>query len=79
VEYETLGTYNTGGASVWMPRCYRRCHVPVYEFSCKKCRKTFEVRRPISKAPQSATCPKCRTKSTERAWTSVFAVTSKKS
>jgi len=53
--------------------------VPVYEFTCTKCRKTFEVLRPISKVPHTATCPKCGSKKTERTWTSVFAVTSKKS
>jgi len=53
--------------------------VPVYEFACKKCRKTFELLRPISKAPASATCPKCGSRKTERIWTSVFAITGKKS
>jgi len=56
-----------------------RGHVPVYEFTCLKCRKTFEVLRPISKAPHSATCPKCGSKKTQRTWTSVFTVSSKKS
>ena len=31
--------------------------VPVYEFRCKSCDDTFEVRRPMSEASEPATCP----------------------
>jgi len=54
--------------------------MPVYEFRCQKCRKSFEIRRPISKAPAgSVPCPRCGSKKTERTWSSVFAITAKKS
>ena len=31
----------------------------VYEFVCPKCNKEFELTRPISKADEPASCPKC--------------------
>jgi putative FmdB family regulatory protein len=31
--------------------------VPLYEFKCKECDDTFEVRRPMSEASDPATCP----------------------
>jgi len=31
--------------------------VPLYEFRCKTCDDTFEVRRPMSEAGEPATCP----------------------
>ncbi len=31
----------------------------VYEYRCPKCRKEFELMRPMSEAGKPATCPKC--------------------
>ncbi|MFM7686185.1 MAG: FmdB family zinc ribbon protein [Actinomycetota bacterium] len=31
--------------------------MPLYEFKCKECDDTFEVRRPMSQASDPATCP----------------------
>lgn len=31
--------------------------MPLYEFRCKTCDDTFEVRRPMSEAGEPATCP----------------------
>jgi len=31
--------------------------VPLYEFRCRTCDDTFEVRRPMSEASDPATCP----------------------
>lgn len=31
----------------------------IYEYYCSKCRKAFEVMRPMSKADDPAACPKC--------------------
>lgn len=31
--------------------------VPLYEFKCRECDDTFEVRRPMSEAGDPATCP----------------------
>ncbi|MBI4521645.1 MAG: zinc ribbon domain-containing protein [Gemmatimonadetes bacterium] len=54
--------------------------MPVYEFICKDCQKTFEILRPISEAPHGAApCPSCGSQKTERIWSSVFAITAKKS
>lgn len=33
----------------------------VYEYLCPKCNREFEVMRPISKADEPASCPKCGT------------------
>lgn len=54
--------------------------MPVYEYTCQDCHKTFEVSRPISeRGIGSEPCPKCGSKKTERTWSSVFAITAKKS
>ena len=34
----------------------------VYEFLCPKCRKQFELMRPMSEAGKPAKCPKCGAK-----------------
>jgi putative FmdB family regulatory protein len=31
--------------------------MPLYEFKCRTCEDTFEVRRPMSEAGDPATCP----------------------
>ncbi|CAB4365232.1 MAG: zinc ribbon domain-containing protein [Actinobacteria bacterium] len=31
--------------------------MPLYEFRCRTCDDTFEVRRPMSEASEPATCP----------------------
>ena len=52
----------------------------VYEFRCSDCGKNFSLVRPISKYSGGAVkCPKCGKKKTERRWSQVYAVTSKKS
>jgi putative FmdB family regulatory protein len=53
--------------------------MPVYEYICLDCHKTFEVVRPISQGTKKATCPRCDSKKVERHWSSVFVETSKKS
>jgi len=53
--------------------------MPVYEFTCQDCHKTFEVTRPMSEASANAACPACGSKRTERIWSTVSAVTAKKS
>ena len=54
--------------------------MPVYEFTCRKCNKPFEVVRLIARFdPKKVRCPSCHSRRVERRWTSVFAVTSKKS
>lgn len=63
--------------------CYLRRQgevMPVYEFVCRDCHKEFEVIRSLSELTASpVTCPHCGSKSIERVWSSVYAITSKKS
>jgi putative FmdB family regulatory protein len=54
--------------------------MPVYEFICRDCQKTFEVVRPISESSAgNLTCTHCGSAKVERTWSTVYAVTSKKS
>ncbi len=54
--------------------------MPIYEFTCKDCHKTFELSRPVSEAADRSTpCPHCGSQKTERVWSNVFAITGKKS
>jgi putative FmdB family regulatory protein len=54
--------------------------MPVYEFTCRDCQKTFEISRSITEAGTGPTaCPHCGGRNTERIWSSVFAITAKKS
>jgi putative FmdB family regulatory protein len=53
--------------------------MPVYEFACRDCQKTFEIVRPMSESSADITCPHCASTNVERIWSTVYAVTSKKS
>ena len=54
--------------------------MPIYEYRCVDCRRTFEVIRPIKEEKRKiAKCPKCASKNVERHWSSVFVETSRKS
>jgi putative FmdB family regulatory protein len=54
--------------------------MPIYEFTCQDCHKTFEISRPVSEAGSgSASCPHCGSNKVERTWSNVFAITGKKS
>jgi putative FmdB family regulatory protein len=53
--------------------------MPVYEYTCRDCNKTFEVARPMSESAAGASCPSCGSTNTERTWSTVFAKTSRKS
>ncbi len=33
--------------------------MPIYEYRCPSCRQVFEMRRPISEADNTASCPQC--------------------
>lgn len=37
--------------------------MPIYEYSCPKCKFKFETLRPISKCDEDSDCPKCKTPS----------------
>jgi putative FmdB family regulatory protein len=54
--------------------------MPVYEFSCRDCQKAFEIVRPMSESSSTnVTCTHCGSANVERTWSTVYAVTSKKS
>ncbi len=54
--------------------------MPVYEYTCRECKKTFEQVRPITEAPpKRIKCPKCGSTKVERVWSAVYVETSKKS
>ncbi len=54
--------------------------MPVYEFTCRDCQKTFEIVRPVSESSSvNVTCTHCGSAKVERIWSAVYAVTSKKS
>ncbi|MBI2304879.1 MAG: zinc ribbon domain-containing protein [Chloroflexi bacterium] len=37
--------------------------MPLYEYFCPQCQKEFELMRPLSKAEEPASCPRCGTRS----------------
>jgi len=54
--------------------------MPIYEYVCQKCKKSFElIRRIKENGRKAATCPKCASKKVERSWSSVSVATSRKS
>ena len=54
--------------------------MPVYEYLCRKCGKSFELVETVKEHDLSKVrCPECKSKKVERRWSPVFAVTSKKS
>ena len=53
--------------------------MPVYEFVCRDCQKAFEIVRPMSESSSKVTCTHCGSTKVERIWSTVHAVTSKKS
>lgn len=52
--------------------------MPIYDFKCKKCGKSFAVTLPISQMGK-AKCPKCGSKSLSRVYEAFTAITKKKS
>ena len=40
--------------------------MPIYEYYCARCQKTFDLLRPFSKADAPATCPDCQGLETKR-------------
>lgn len=35
--------------------------MPIYEYSCSKCKDEFELMRPFSQSAKAAPCPRCGT------------------
>jgi putative FmdB family regulatory protein len=53
--------------------------MPVYEFTCRDCQKSFEIVRPMAQSTATTTCPACGSTRVDRTYSHVYAVTSKKS
>jgi putative FmdB family regulatory protein len=53
--------------------------MPVYESTCPDCGRQFEVVRPVAESSTVPACPGCGSTHVERAYSQVYAVTSKKS
>jgi putative FmdB family regulatory protein len=54
--------------------------MPVYEYVCRDCAKGFELRRPMAESSATGVkCPSCGSSRIDRAYSSVYAKTSKKS
>jgi len=54
--------------------------MPVYDYICKKCRKSFELVLTLGEHDKNnIKCPKCGSKNVEQVFAAFFAVTSKKS
>lgn len=54
--------------------------MPVYEYVCRDCQKSFELTRPMSESHATDVhCPSCGGTHVERTYSQVFAKTSKKS
>lgn len=53
--------------------------MPVYEFVCRDCQKVFEIVRPMAESAATPTCPACGSAHVDRAYSQVYAKTSKKS
>ena len=53
--------------------------MPVYDYVCNDCHKTFEKILTLSEHEQTVTCPHCGSKNVEQEAAEFFAVTSRKS
>jgi len=69
-----------GGLEFLRPNERWRFAVPVYDYICLDCHKTFEVVLTLSEHDkEQITCPQCKSKNVEQEATAFFAVTSHKS
>jgi putative FmdB family regulatory protein len=57
----------------------REVPMPVYDYICHDCQKTFELVLTLKEHETEAKCPKCGSKNVEQELTAFFAVTGKKS
>jgi len=53
--------------------------MPVYDYLCKDCHKTFELVLSLHEHDEAVKCPHCGSKNVEQEATAFFAVTSSKS
>jgi putative FmdB family regulatory protein len=57
----------------------RSTQMPVYEYICRDCQRSFEITRPIAAPAMDAKCPACGSTQVDRTYSQVYAKTSKKS
>ena len=57
----------------------REAPMPVYDYVCNDCHKTFELILTLKEHELDAKCPKCGSKNIEQEATAFYAVTGKKS
>jgi putative FmdB family regulatory protein len=57
----------------------REAPMPVYDYVCHDCHKTFELILTLREHEADAKCPKCGSKNVEQEATAFYAVTGKKS
>jgi putative FmdB family regulatory protein len=53
--------------------------MPVYDYQCKDCHKSFELVLTLTEHEKEVHCPHCGSRNVEQELTEFFAVTSKKS
>lgn len=53
--------------------------MPIFEYTCKDCKKDFVVAGSIKQAEQKTKCPHCNRENVEKKYSGFAAVTSKKS
>lgn len=53
--------------------------MPVYDYRCKDCHKTFELVLTLTEHERDVCCPACGSRNVEQELTEFFAVTTKKS
>jgi len=53
--------------------------MPVYDYVCNDCHKSFELVLTLKEHDDQIVCPKCGSKNVEQEMAAFFAVTSKKS
>lgn len=55
--------------------------MPVYEYVCRNCRKTFQIVETIARheARKSVKCPKCSSRKVDRKYSTLYVETSRKS
>ena len=60
-------------------RIEREAPMPVYDYVCNDCHKTFELILTLRQHEAEAKCPKCGSKNVEQEATAFYTVTGKKS
>ena len=71
-EIHTIQRYNSYGIK-------REAPMPLYDYVCNDCNKTFELVLTLKEHDTEIKCPKCGSRNVEQEATAFFAVTGRKS